>query len=72
MRVAARAVRRAKPKRMIGAVPVSSRDGHQPIAPLFDDLICLMQPEEFINAGRWYSNFRRPEDDAVGELLDAP
>ena len=69
MRVAARALRRAKPKRMIGAVPVSSREGYQTIAPLFDDLICLMQPEEFINAGRWYSDFRRPGDDQVGELL---
>ena len=69
MRVAARAVRRCKPKRMIGAVPVSSRAGYQTIAPLFDELVCLMQPEEFINAGRWYSDFGRPEDDAVGELL---
>jgi len=69
MRVAARAVRSTKPKRMIGAVPVSSREGYQMIAPLFDDLICLMQPEEFINAGRWYSDFRRAEDDRVGELL---
>ena len=70
MRVAARAVRSTKPKRLIGAVPVSSREGYQIIAPLFDDLICLVQPEEFINAGRWYSDFRRPEDDRVGELLE--
>ena len=70
MRVAARAVRSARPKRMIGAVPVSSREGYQTIAPFFDDLICLMQPEEFINAGRWYSDFSRPEDDEVGELLE--
>ena len=69
MRVAARAVRRLKPKRMIGAVPVSSREGYRIIAPLFDDLICMMQPDEFVNAGRWYSDFRRAEDDEVGELL---
>ena len=69
MRVAARAVRRANPQRMVGAVPVSSREGYQTIAPLFDDLICLLQPEEFINAGRWYSDFCRPEDEDVGDLL---
>ena len=69
MRVAARAVRRANPQRMVGAVPVSSREGYQTIAPLFDDLICLLQPEEFINAGRWYSDFSRPEDEDVGDLL---
>ncbi|HXI74421.1 MAG TPA: phosphoribosyltransferase family protein [Pyrinomonadaceae bacterium] len=70
MRVAARAVRSTNPQRLIGAVPVSSREGYQIIAPLFDDLICLMQPEEFINAGRWYFDFRRAEDDRVGELLE--
>src|SRR5438105_2835428 len=70
MRVAARAVRSAKPKRMVGAVPVSSREGYQAIEPLFDDLICLMQPEEFINAGFWYSEFRRPGDEEVGDLID--
>jgi len=70
MRVAARAVRATQPKRMIGAVPVSSREGYETIAPLFDDLICLMQPEEFINAGRWYSDFSRRGDDEVGVLID--
>ena len=69
MRVTARAVRSANPQRMVGAVPVSSREGYQTIAPLFDDLICLLQPEEFINAGRWYSDFSRPEDEDVGDLL---
>ena len=69
MRVTARAVRSANPQRMVGAVPVSSREGYQTIAPLFDDLICLLQPEEFINAGRWYSDFSRPGDDDVGDLL---
>ena len=70
MRVAARAVRRVKPKRMIGAIPVSSREGYQTVAPLFDDLICLMQPEQFVNAGYWYSDFTRPGDDRVGDLLE--
>ncbi len=70
MRVAARAVRRAKPKRMIAAVPASSREAYRAIEPLFDELVCLMQPEPFINAARWYADFRLPEDDRVGELLD--
>jgi putative phosphoribosyl transferase len=70
MQVAAHAVRSLKPKRMVGAVPVSSREGYQTIAPLFDELVCLMQPEEFINAGRWYSDFSRPGDDEVGELFE--
>jgi len=30
----------------------------------------MMQPEQFINAGRWYSDFRRPGDEEVGDLVD--
>jgi predicted phosphoribosyltransferase len=39
------------------------------IADLCDDLVCLAQPEQFVNAGYWYRDFRRPGDDEVGELL---
>ena len=39
------------------------------IAPLFDELICLSQPEQFVNAGFWYADFSRPGDEVVGEML---
>ena len=70
MRAAAKAVRRLKPKQLIGAVPVASREGFAAIASLYDELICLAQPEQFINAGYWYRDFNRPGDDAAGELLE--
>lgn len=69
MKAAARALRKIKAKWIIGAVPVSSREGHAEVAPLFDEFVCLMQPELFINAGYWFADFRRPGDNEVGYLL---
>jgi predicted phosphoribosyltransferase len=69
MNAAARALRKTEAKSLIGAVPVSSREGYASVAPLFDELICLQQPEQFVNAGYWYADFRRPGDDEVGDLL---
>ncbi len=70
MKVAIRALRKLKPKQIIGAVPVASREGYAMIANLCDELKCLARPEKFVNAGYWYRDFRRPGDDEVGELLD--
>jgi predicted phosphoribosyltransferase len=69
MKAAVRALRKTKAKRIIGAVPVSSREGYAEVAPLFDEFVCLMQPEQFVNAGYWYADFSRPGDDEVGNLL---
>jgi putative phosphoribosyl transferase len=69
MKAAIRALRKTKAKRIIGAVPVSSREGYAEVAPLFDEFVCLMQPEQFVNAGYWYADFSRPGDDEVGNLL---
>jgi len=69
MKIAIRALRKVAPKQIIGAVPVASREGFAMIASLCDELISLSQPEQFINAGYWYRDFRRPGDDEVGELL---
>lgn len=70
MTAAAVAVRKLKPKQIIGAVPVASREGSAIISGLCDELICVSQPEQFINAGYWYLDFKRPGDDEAGEMLD--
>jgi len=69
MNAAARAIRKTGAKSIIGGVPVASREGHAAVASWFDELICLQQPEQFINAGFWYADFGRPGDDEVGEFL---
>jgi len=69
MNAAVRALRQTDAKLIIGAVPVASREGHAAVAPLFDELVCLQQPPQFVNAGYWYADFSRPGDDEVGKLL---
>ncbi len=70
MFAAIRTLRRTEAKRIIAAIPVSSTEGRAEVAPLFDDFVCMMQPEKFVNAGYWYSDFRRPADEEVGKLLN--
>jgi predicted phosphoribosyltransferase len=69
MTAALEALRKLEPKRIVGAVPVASPEGFAVIAPLCDELVCLAQPENFINAGYWYRDFTRPGDNDVGDLL---
>lgn len=70
MKAAARALSKIKARRIVAAVPVSSVEGQAEVAPLFHEFVCLLQPENFVNAGYWYSDFRRPGDDQVGDLLE--
>jgi len=69
MKSAAQALRKLEPRQIIGAVPVSSPEGYAVIAPLCDELTSPLRPENFVNAGYWYRDFRRPGDDEVGDLL---
>jgi predicted phosphoribosyltransferase len=70
MKAAIGALRRLKPKRVIGAVPVTSSEASAAIAHLLDEMVCLMRPEVFGNAGVWYRDFSRPDDEQIGELLE--
>jgi putative phosphoribosyl transferase len=70
IKAAAGAVRRLNPKKIIGAVPVASREGHAAVVDLFDEFVCGGIPDQFINAGFWYLDFSRPQDDQVGALLE--
>jgi putative phosphoribosyl transferase len=63
------AVRNLNPKRIIGATPVASPEGYAAIVNLFDEVVCLAQPEKFGNVGLWYRDFRRPGDEQLGALL---
>jgi Predicted phosphoribosyltransferases len=69
MNAAARALRKTEAKSIIGAVPVTSREGYAEVAPGLDEFVCLQQPEQFVNAGYWYADFSRPGDDQVAQLL---
>lgn len=71
MRTAIAALRRSEPKKIIVGAPVASREASVEIAILCDDLICLDQPEKFVNTAYWYRDFSRPGEEQIHELLSA-
>lgn len=71
MKIAIRAVRNLNPARITAAVPVASREGHVLVESLADQVVCLAQPEPFGNAGVWYEDFSRPEDEDMHELFNS-
>lgn len=68
MQAAISAVKRFSPARIIAAVPVTSRDGLT-VQALVDEFVYLEAPEPFGNAGVWYKDFSRPNDEALSGLL---
>ncbi len=70
MRAAITAVRTLKPKRIIAAAPVASRETCEGITHKSDDLcICSETPEPFYGVGMWYRDFGQTSDDEVCRLL---
>lgn len=71
MRAALRGVRRARPKRLILAVPVAPPDTIEALRPEVDELICLSAPAFFGAVGEFYADFGQTTDVEVIQLLDA-
>lgn len=71
MAAAARALRELQPKQIVGAVPVASPEGVAAVGGLLDELVCLGRPEHFVNAGFWYEDFGRPNDEETGALFSS-
>ncbi|ADP84749.1 phosphoribosyltransferase [Pseudofrankia inefficax] len=69
MVVAARAVRRAGPRRVIAALPVASPDGALAVRAEVDELVCPLMPPDFMAVGNYYRDFAPPTDDEVHALL---
>jgi putative phosphoribosyl transferase len=70
MLAAALGVRAQKPKRIIVAVPVASRDACEEFRRHVDDVICAETPEPFYSVGAWYDDFSQTSDAEVRELLE--
>jgi erythromycin esterase-like protein/predicted phosphoribosyltransferase/dienelactone hydrolase len=58
-------LRTCKVRRLIVAVPVSSKEAGQKIAKMADEYICLLTPEEFWSVGSWYREFQQVSDEEV-------
>lgn len=68
MRVALRALRKQRPKKLVVALPVAPISVYRDL-PEADDIVCLLTPEPFYSVGRWYGDFSQTQDEEVRQLL---
>jgi putative phosphoribosyl transferase len=71
MRVAAAAVRRRAPQRLVIAVPVAAGETCQELRAEADEIVCARIPAPFYAVGAWYEDFRQTTDEEVRRLLAA-
>ena len=62
-------LRNLKPTRLICATPVSPPETLRKIAPLADEVVCLLTPDNFRAVGQFYVDFPQVEDDEVIAIL---
>jgi putative phosphoribosyl transferase len=60
------AIRRARPERVVVAVPVAAPDALGRVASLADELVCLRTPRRFDTVGSFYRDFA---DVSEGEMI---
>jgi len=71
MRAGVEAVKRLGAKKVVVAVPVGARETCRALKAEVDELICLLQPQQFHAVGSWYDVFPQITDAEVRALLDA-
>lgn len=69
VRSALNAVRRARPRRTVLAVPVAPSDTVESLRPEVDEIVCLATPAYFYAIGPFYTDFRQVTDEEVVDLL---
>lgn len=69
MKVAARAMRRRAPARLVIALPVAAPEAVADLSLEADQVVCLSQPARFRALGYHYREFHQLRDDEVLDLL---
>jgi predicted phosphoribosyltransferase len=69
MTAALRAIRRSKPKKLIGAVAVASPGAARAMSREADAVVCLNVPAEFYAVGQFFEDFSQVSDEEVAEIL---
>jgi predicted phosphoribosyltransferase len=70
MRAAVKALRQRKPKKIVVAVPVGSRETCESFQNEVDTIaVCAIAPVVFHAVGIWYQDFSQTTDEEVTELL---
>src|SRR6266581_5072421 len=63
MRVAAMALRKREPARIVIAVPVAAPSTCEELETEADQVVCAIKPKPFLAVGQWYRDFRQTSDD---------
>jgi putative phosphoribosyl transferase len=66
---AIRAIRKLEPLRIISAVPVIAAESRAAVESETDNFICLTSAENFGHVGLWYSDFKKPSDEDLRQML---
>lgn len=69
MRAAAAAVRQARPRELVVAVPVGAAETCASLREEADRVVCASTPEPFRAVGLWYEDFSQTTDDEVREII---
>jgi predicted phosphoribosyltransferase len=69
MTAALRAIRRRRPKKLIGAVAVASPDAARAMRHECDAVVCLNVPAEFYAVGQFFDDFDQVTDEEVIAIL---
>lgn len=69
MRAAVVALRKLKPARIVIAVPVAPQATCAMLRKMADEVICLIEAEDFFAIGEWYEDFSQLTDADVQNLL---
>ncbi len=61
-----------QPEKIVVAIPVSSTSALKKLrdSPMIDEVVCLLEPDEFRAVGQFYEDFDQVDDLTVKELLD--
>jgi putative phosphoribosyl transferase len=70
MSVAAKAVRKQDPGRIIVAVPVGAPQVCHEMQREADEVVCYCTPDPFYAVGLWYEDFSQTSDEEVEKLLE--
>ena len=69
MRAAVLALREQGTKEIVVAVPVAPQSAVAELGSLADELVCVLEPKEFLAIGEWYQDFSQLTDQEVNRLL---
>ena len=70
LRAAVAALRQARPKRLVVAVPLAAAPTCRDLRGEVDELVCLQTPEPFYSVGFWYEDFSQTSDEDIREMLE--